>query len=524
MPMNETNKAAAMRAAGLALLACALALEAAIALNASNVFKLTSLFQTAAIQLFGAEVDPRYSGGRVIAKFRDAAGDDFGPGGYGYPRAEAFQQGRPLDLVSYAVHQPVTTKAAFMPDGYYWQLDFSLASLGPAVIHAYIDLDGAASGSLESPDGCDNVAFSPEHPWDLFVEIDVASGKGTMSDSGGAFTAPIRVYLLRERNIVLARLPLDRPQTKKVLEAGPGWHYVTVNAFDAYSPGHAMPIAARSGLRQGGGADSRSAPRVFDCLVPKGMNQAAMLGSFDDGAGTLATLEPVDVAACSLSATGMDESRLAELKKQADAEAKAAQADGMAAYRDSIARLAGKGDASLELARAYLGLDDLDSAERCLDALLSADPSDAAALSCKGLLTGMRGGRTTDLGKAVDLVNRGFESLDRAVALAEASEKGTAKTLAYKNWTYLAFGVPDFPFGKSEEGAAYCEKLADYYSRSSISDPELSSEEAQWLLDAGLLYERARMPAKAELFFMRASTTAGLTAGQRYELGARGFF
>ncbi|MDH4196904.1 MAG: hypothetical protein OEW05_05810, partial [Candidatus Aminicenantes bacterium] len=53
------------------------------------------------------EVDPRYSGGEVLAKFLDPMEDDRGEGSLVYPDLPAFQGKRVLDIVKYVVHRPV---------------------------------------------------------------------------------------------------------------------------------------------------------------------------------------------------------------------------------------------------------------------------------------------------------------------------------------------------------------------------------------------------------------------------------
>jgi tetratricopeptide (TPR) repeat protein len=520
--MSDIKTKKAFMAAGVALLAAALAFQSWILLNAANVFKMTGFFQTMAIQLVGAKVDPRYSGGEILMKVRDRAMDDVGPGAYAYPLAEAFQDGRPLDLTAYTVHEPVDTRVAFMPDDYYWQLDFAMAALGPAVIHAYIDLDGAASGSLESPDGCDNVGFDPAHPWDYCVEIDVSGGKGRLSDAEGRYSKAIAVYVVKERGTVMARLPLSAPGMKRILAGGPSWHYVTVAAWDDYSRGHVLPIAERAGLRQGGGAGSRSAPRIYDCLVPKGENQAELLSGYDDGTGALATLMPVEVSKAAVESSGMGEAELAELQKRVDSDNEAESGKAVARCEETVERLAGK-EPGTELAAAYISLGELDKGEACLDELLAKTPDDLAALSYKGLLVGMRAGRAKNVGQAVDLGNKGFEYLDRALAEAMKRGLGPDTCVVYENWINLASGVPEFPFGKSAGGAVLCEDLAAYFAKSAATDPQAAASHARFLLQAGILYDQAKLGAKAETCFMQVSAMPGIPAWVRLELGKRGY-
>lgn len=508
---------------GTILLVAALGLQLFLTLSATNVFKMTGFFQTMAIQLFGAQPDQRYFGGELRSKFRDRVGDDKGPGSYEYPRAEAFQEAGSLDLAAYAVHEPVTSRVAFMPDGYYWQLDFTMAALGPAVIHAYIDIDGAESGSTESLDGCENLEFDPSHPWDYLAEIDVAKGEGSIQDASGEYSSPISVYVIKERSTVFARLPLSAPGLKRVLDGRPTWHYVTVAAWDDYSRGHVMPIGERSGMRQGGGALSRSSPRVYDYLAPKGLKQEDILSPNAQDPDALAALAAVEIVKGDSGQGGTDEARIAELKKQAKAETEAEAARAETEYRDTKARLEASGEQSIELAVAYFFLGSNDQSESCVDAILAKVPDDIAALSYKGLLVGMKAGQAKNVSEAVDLVNKAFGYLDKSLSEAMAKGLGPDTEIAYRNWINLAFGVPEFPFGKSESGARLCDELSAYYGRQAATAPKAAVSQAEYLMSAGLLYEQAKLPAKAETRFMQAVSIPGLPARLMLELAERGY-
>ncbi len=498
-----------------------LAVSFLIAWNASKIFTMTGFFQTLATQFLGAHVDERYAGGPVAAKFRDMALDDNGGGDFTYPLAEAFQSARVLDLLGFTVHKPNTGSIIFMEERFFWQFDYTFASLGPAVIRHYISIDSSEGSSTESPDGAEGLSFDPGHPWSWMIEIDVEGGKATAVNAAGDIEKNCTVYRVEERNTVLVRLSLDLPGVVKVLDGRSTWHYVVVGGWDDYARGHFIPINEAASLRAGGGAFDRAAPNVYDWLAPKGIKQSDVLASFTGGADVV--LPAVEVKPGAAATAGIDGKKIAELEAAAKTENETLAAQALGEAQRKIDSADREYAADNDLADAWLTVGNPGQAEACVDAVLKQTPDDIHALAAKGMLVAMKGGQAKSTAEAVDLVNKAFVYLDQSVKLADAKGPGTEAADAWTAWGSIAISVPEVPFGKSLTGAYYFVKAADYWALSRKTDPEACKREGALLMLAARALEIAQSPSEAEGMRIRASSLPALSAQTRLELAQKGF-
>jgi tetratricopeptide (TPR) repeat protein len=458
-------------------------------------------------------IDPSYSGGEVMAVFRDRARDDVGAGTLEYPLADEFQNGHALDLIKYTVHEPVVDSRnggfANADRGSYWQVDVLMADRGPACVHLYIDTGGGALGSTQSATSrSELVRFDPAHPWDLFVEIDFKDARAFVENVSKTIHRPLTVFSFSERRGLAVRLPLDIPEVQRVLDGRSTWHYVLVGAYDDYAPGHFMKTQANASLHAGGGSVSSLEPRVYDCLVPRGVNKAKMLSSYDDSSGRLATVEPVE-ARKGVAPAASDEKRIAALEASAAADAHAANA---ALLRD----IQNKTGLQRAVALFQAGRDA--EARAAFTAILATAPEDPRALAYQGALTAKEGGATKNLGAAIRFVNEGFALMDRAVALDQKAGTPFADPLVARGM--VAISVPETVFNKSAQGAEDFGAAAAWFEG---AGPDFAETCAEMFVDQGIAFERASEAEAAEISFIKAASLDPKKASTILQLVKRGY-
>jgi hypothetical protein len=275
----------------LGLLLAGLASASSLLLLAASpmLFMSTDGFAGLLGGIFGASVDERYAGGPVLASFRDPVNDDAGSGGLPYPKAAdnadsaGSAPGRFLDLVGFAVREPVTAPVIFIPERGFWQFDYSLSSLGPAAIHHFIDVDGPG-GRVDSPAG-EVAAFDPAHAWDFMVEVDVARGKAWLSDAAGSYRKEAVIYKMADEERIVVRVPLFDSGIEPILDGRSTWHYVVVGAWDDFAPGRFRPVGpglspAYDSLAPKGAEDGAAATRPVEA---KGVAGAAARDALNEG-------------------------------------------------------------------------------------------------------------------------------------------------------------------------------------------------------------------------------------------------
>jgi alpha-amylase/alpha-mannosidase (GH57 family) len=229
--------------------------------------------------------------GEEIFSLNDPAGDDFGPGTYTYPTNKVFSEKGIFDLVRYSVYDT----------GDAWQLAFDFAALpnpwnGPqGFSHPLIllFLDVADGGLTELPEEAQaaQVAFDPEHPWDVFVRIAGWPAYGRhlwTADGKGPYFVGVTSDPKRGRIIV--NIP------KEIVPEIRGWHYVLVASQDGYGNDYVRAIGKTAGEWAGGGCpDPMWAPQIYDYLAPQGMSQEEVLSAYDPAGKHYAIVYPVEV-------------------------------------------------------------------------------------------------------------------------------------------------------------------------------------------------------------------------------------
>lgn len=527
--MTARGWAGALRATAIALASLAAAIGVPL------VFINSGSLAGAIGSALRLEVDPALVGGKALAEFSDPLGDDAGPGGYEYPMGLGADKGE-LDLTRYTVRAPVA-RPVWSGSAAFWQLEAVFASAAPAglagggfrapVVHLYIDLDGAASGSTESAFGeGELLRFDPAHPWDYAITADGWSMPEIRS-ADGAYRAPVDAsWDLKRRRLTLRVGLIGAPRLlMSVLDGRQSWHYVLVGAFDGAREGHFAAIREYAGLHEGGGAHSDAAngvkgdlaPRVFDLLAPAGTSQARELGSADEAKGLVALVEPIAVGGQREAAPSAGQELRAQLERETAQEAKKDQAERerrIAALKSGPA--SGAAETSAAISELFsLGLED--QARAAIGARLAKRKDDAFALAYRGALVAKEASRAAGVGDKVRLVGEAYRDLDAAVAAlgAAAPEERLAILLCRGS---VSSAVPNDVFGRAAQGAADFEAAAAL-ARSGGDTVQAAS----CLAGAALAYEKAGRSEEADSRWATLAAERGLGPATRLELLDRGF-
>ncbi|HUI73122.1 MAG TPA: glucodextranase DOMON-like domain-containing protein [Spirochaetia bacterium] len=168
-----------------------------------------------------------------------SSGNDHGAGTLTYPKGARFQFSGIFSLVKYAVYEP-QTDAPWSTERQFWQIGIVMAEMANpdgapngftlASIRIYINTGGGPSASTETAvPRAELVSF--EKPWDLMVEIDGWHPKALLRTADGRVERRVTLISVPERKALYVRLPLDLPETKRVLDGRPTLHYVLVCGY-----------------------------------------------------------------------------------------------------------------------------------------------------------------------------------------------------------------------------------------------------------------------------------------------------
>ncbi len=471
------------------------------------------------------------SGGRIAAQFSDPLGDDRGAGFLEPPGSPCFGEGE-LDLVGYTVRTPLV-RSVWADGRSFWQLEVRFARAVPAglagggfrapAVHIYIDLDGPASGSVESAYGeGELVRFSPSRPWDYAISAKGLAASAEIRSADGAYHAPVRqIWNGKEGRLVLRVDLLRAPALLvSILDGRETAHYVLIGARDDAREGGFAAVREFPSLHAGGGARDELTPRVFDLLSPPGFSQAALLSSGDAASGRLARLEPV-VAPGRMGAQGSRPSAVGDpgLRTRLETEARRDAEEAEKTRRKRAANLPAPEPAADS--RILGELFELGLEERCrvaADYALERDGGDPVALAYRGALTALRADSARGLAEKMRLVEEAYRDLDRAVeAVAEpgagASAEEALSVLLCR--AYVSSAVPDAVFGRAAQGASDFDAAA----RAVSGD---SRRRASCLAEAARAYEKAGLREDAGVRWATLSELPELPAALRLELLDRG--
>jgi hypothetical protein len=457
-------------------------------------------------------VDPRFSGGTELRRFYDPEGDDSGAGSLVRPKGEFYSGVGALDLLKYVVYEP-ELDAAWSSPRQFWQLAVTLSSFADAgkaplgfsaaSIRIYVSTGGPGSTETAVP-RAELVGFDPAWPWDVMVEIDGWHETALLRTADGRLSRRIPLISVPERKTVYVRLPLDIPETKRILDGRATRHYVIVCGYDPLASGLVLPVKEEASSSAGGGASSSLTPRVWDVLAPSAVEQARQLSSFDEAGFRYAVLEPV---VAERGNPGID---LAALGEKARVEGVSDEA----ARRSEALKKASDLDPIVS-GTALFVLGEYGRAGERFAEVLAREAGNPVALAYSGSILAMKGGKASSPLDAVRFVNEGFALLDRAVAAAKTDfEVETARM----NRASVGAAVPEAVFGKSAAAGV------DFRDAAAIAETRGDGRAAgDRLVASGEAFERAGNEGEAESSFLGAAALGDLSAAARLALASRGY-
>ncbi|AGB42004.1 protein of unknown function (DUF2223) [Halobacteroides halobius DSM 5150] len=226
---------------------------------------------------------------KSIFKLRDPVGDEYGPGSYTYPTSEQFSPYEGLfDLMNFKVEATAdkynfyfkfveVTNPWHAPYGFSHQL-----------IQVYIDNQDGGITETFKPGA--RVKFEEQHPWDKLLKITGWSVELYSSSDKAEVENRVQEAQVKLNDKTI-KLTIPKEKIGDLKEAH---YYVLVGGLDGFGYDNYRPVVEEAqGWKFGGGTDTELNPNVIDTLVPEGMSQKEILGSFDLDEGRVATLRAV---------------------------------------------------------------------------------------------------------------------------------------------------------------------------------------------------------------------------------------
>ncbi|WP_408955745.1 glucodextranase DOMON-like domain-containing protein [Natroniella sp. ANB-PHB2] len=231
------------------------------------------------------------AGNNVIFEMEDSIGDEYGPGTYLYPKSEQFEPYQGLfDLTYFRVEEEDNNYNfyfKFVEVTNPWHAKYGFSH---QLIQVYIDNQDGGRTDTFKPGA--NVQFEERHPWNKLIKI-----TGWSLEIFDYRADPEIDGRIEEGNIEV----LDDNQTIKVTipqqklgDLEKAHYYVLVGSLDGFGYDNYREVQEEAtGWKFGGGTNTELNPNVLDILVPEGMEQKEILGSFDLEKKQLATIKAV---------------------------------------------------------------------------------------------------------------------------------------------------------------------------------------------------------------------------------------
>ncbi|MCK8817199.1 hypothetical protein MWH28_07480 [Natroniella sulfidigena] len=246
------------------------------------------LFLSLTILLIGFSVQ---AGNNVIFEMEDPIGDEYGPGSYLYPKSEQFEPYQGLfDLTYFKVEEEADNynfyfKFVELTNPWHAKYGFS-----HQLIQVYIDNDEGGRTDTFKPGA--NVQFEERHPWNKLIKItgwslEIFDHRADIEADGRVEEGDITV--LDDNQTIKVTIP-----QQKLGDLEKAHYYVLVGALDGFGYDNYRQVQEEpTGWQFGGGTDTDLNPNVLDILVPEGMEQKEILGSYDLENQELATIRAV---------------------------------------------------------------------------------------------------------------------------------------------------------------------------------------------------------------------------------------
>jgi carbohydrate-binding DOMON domain-containing protein len=231
-----------------------------------------------------------YANEKVIFEMKDAVEDDYGPGSYIYPQDSQFRNNNGLfDLTYFKVVEGTDNyifQFRFREITNPWQAKYGFSH---QLIQIYID--NSDGGSRETFKQGANLKFEEQHPWNHLIKITGWNVEYfTVTNQAKEYNI-LRAAEVKLEQDDLIKVIIPRDQLGDLSET---YYYVLIGSLDGFSYDNYRKVTAEGGdWNFSGGTDTELNPNVIDTLVPEGLSQKQVLGSFDLEEGELATLRAV---------------------------------------------------------------------------------------------------------------------------------------------------------------------------------------------------------------------------------------
>lgn len=539
-------------------------------------------------KILQVKVDPAISGGIIISKFYDDTYDDNGDGTYQYPLHENFTESNICDIISYEVYRPVLDNGLEEPLAY-WQVAVSFSKLinpfqneggySNIQIAIYIDIDKTENGSNYTfYENAEYIEFPSDYGWDimilanglkkdmakLFYSDDIVKKFKLININNNSknyekeYSKDIRAIFVKEQNKIYFQIPLDNKFIQKVLDGRQTFHWVFSGLYDAYASGGWLNVKENPSIRAGGGLKWDSGPRIYDLITPQGFDQKFLLSEANASINGLVVIPPLisgsfngsisylkegkiidkknnnlknrvsDKLSDSKNQSNIDkQQKIKELIKKIEEDEKNQK---IAFEKDINEKLNSKDE--IERLFALFSSSRFNEAKILAEKILKENAENPVALAYMGSLIAMEGGKTKNPMQAINLVNKAYEYLDKAVWLMRKIEENNDLKIQFENQqkyfeyyiivlsnrAIVSSSVPDQVFNKLDVAIDDFQKISQIYEKLGKTN-----ESALSLMQTALLLEKKNKIEFANIIWLTLLKYKDLPPKVELELVKRGF-
>lgn len=226
----------------------------------------------------------------LIFEHEDQRGDEFGPGTYIYPKSQVFEPYEGLfDLKHFKVEED--------DDFYNFYFQFreinnpwrAPQGFSHQLIQVYIDNQKGGRTDTFKPGA--NVKFEQRHPWNKLIKITGWDVKVYDEDDNENVSGELEGSAAKRIDQTTIKAQISKEKLDELTQA---YYYVLVGSFSPFGPDNYRQVEYEpSGWSFGGGEDKEINPNVIDILVPEGLSQKEILGSYEIEDKELAVLRAV---------------------------------------------------------------------------------------------------------------------------------------------------------------------------------------------------------------------------------------
>lgn len=238
---------------------------------------------------------PRAVSGKVVAEFTDPEGDEYGPGSYTYPKDPAFEPFKGLfDVLKVRV---LENEEAFVFQFWFGEMTNpwnAPKGFSHQLINIY--LDTKPGGRTDTYHEGARVMFDPAHPWDYFVKAAGWPSYGQFFATSEGEEIPDAVIVEADPGEKLINVIVLKKHLQ--LTGEEFYSYFLIGSQDGYGPDNFRPVTREAGQWTLGGYPEDAGDYgtyVVDVVLPEGLDQRAVLSSYDVSRKRFPTVYPLKI-------------------------------------------------------------------------------------------------------------------------------------------------------------------------------------------------------------------------------------